>query len=143
MEVNFQLQPIDGEIIVVEDDPLLRDLMQEILTDVGARCVGFSTGDDALIYMLQSGTQCALIVADHGLPGQVQGAELAELVRGRWPTIPVVITSGWTDSFIGLPSSTSFLQKPWTLEGLVTAVAEALQPGVPVSEKTPHPNDGT
>jgi len=39
-------------------------------------------------------TRCALIIADHGLPRQIQGAELAELVRGRWPEIPVVITSG-------------------------------------------------
>ncbi|WP_219094946.1 response regulator [Pseudomonas sp. UMAB-40] len=141
MDVNFRLQPIDGAIIVVEDDPLLRHLMQEILTEVGGHCIAFGTGDDALIYMLQSGTQCALIIADHGLPGQVQGAELAELVRGKWPKIPIVITSGWTDSFIGLPENSNFLPKPWTLEGLVTAVAEALQPGVPVSEKNPHPND--
>ncbi|UVM50710.1 response regulator [Pseudomonas sp. B21-015] len=136
MDVNFRLQPIDGEIVVVEDDPLLRDLMQDILVDVGAQCVAFSSGDDALIYLLQSDTKCALIIADHGLPGQVQGAELAELVRGRWPEIPIVITSGWTDTFIGLPGATNFLPKPWTLEGLVTAVAELLQPGVPVSKKS-------
>ncbi|WP_371929120.1 response regulator [Pseudomonas sp. AU8050] len=136
MDVNFRLQPIDGEIVVVEDDPLLRDLMQEILVDVGAQCVAFSSGDDALIYLLQSVTKCALIIADHGLPGQVQGAELAELVRGRWPELPIVITSGWTDTFIGLPGGANFLPKPWTLEGLVTTVAELLQPGVPVSKKS-------
>lgn len=136
MDVNFRLQPIDGEIVVVEDDPLLCALMQEILVDVGTKCVAFGNGDDALIYLLRSDTQCALIIADHGLPGQVQGAELAELVRGRWPEIPIIITSGWTDSFIGLPRATSFLPKPWTLEGLVAAVAELLQPGVPVSKKS-------
>ena len=136
MDVNFRLQPIDGEIVVVEDDPLLRDLMQEILVEVGAECVAFSTADDALVHMLTSETRCALIIADHGLPGSMQGAELAELVRGRWPEIPIVITSGWTDTFIGLPSATNFLPKPWTLEGFVTAVAELLQPGVPLSKKS-------
>ncbi|VVO61023.1 response regulator [Pseudomonas fluorescens] len=131
MDVNFRLQPIDGEIVIVEDDALLRDLMREILVDVCAQCVAFGTADDALIYLLQSSTRCALIIADHGLPGQVQGAELAELVRDRWPEIPIVITSGWTNTFIGLPSSTNFLPKPWTLEGLVMAVADLLESGVP------------
>lgn len=138
MDVNFQLQPIDGEIVVIEDDPLLLGLMCEILTEVGASSVAFSTADDALIYMLQSGTRCALIIADHGLPGRIKGAELAELVRGRWPQLPVVITSGWADSYIGLPESTNFLPKPWTVDGLVKAIADLLQPGVPVSEKTPQ-----
>lgn len=134
MEVNFRLQPVDGEIVIVEDDDLLRDLMQIILEDVGARCVAFATADDALFHLLQSGSQCALIITDHGLPGQVQGAELAELVRGRWPEKPIIITSGWTSTFIGLPESTTFLPKPWTLESLVMAVADLLQPGVPVTK---------
>jgi DNA-binding response OmpR family regulator len=138
MDVNFRLQPIDGHIVVVEDDPLLRDLMREILTDVGAQCVAFGTGDDALIYLLESGTKCALIIADHGLPGQVQGAELAELAQGKWPEIQVIITSGWTDKFIGLPANTTFLPKPWSVEGLVTAVADLLQPGVPATKASPH-----
>ncbi|MGF6287026.1 response regulator [Pseudomonas silensiensis] len=142
MDVNFRLQPIDGEIVIVEDDALLRDLMREILVDVGAQCVAFATADDALIHLLQSGTQCALIIADHGLPGQVQGAELAELVHSRWPKMPIVITSGWTETFIGLPESTNFLPKPWTLEGLVMAVAELLQPGVPTTKIAGRPNNG-
>jgi DNA-binding response OmpR family regulator len=134
MDVNFRLLPINGEIVIVEDEPLLRELTREILGEVGAECVAFSTADDALIHMLTSKTRCALIIADHGLPGQVQGAELAELARGRWPETPVIITSGWTDTFIGLPPATHFLAKPWSLEELVMAVANLLQPGVPPTE---------
>ena len=131
MDVNFRLPPIDGEIVVIEDDPVLLSLMLEILVEVGARCVAFGTADDALIHMLTSDTRCALIIVDHGLPGQIQGAELAALVHGRWPEIPAIITSGWSDTFIGLPATTNFLAKPWTLEGLVMAVANTLQLGVP------------
>lgn len=141
MDVNFQLQPIDGHIVVVEDDPLLRDLMREILTDVGAQCVAFGTGDDALIHLLESGTKCALIIADHGLPGQVQGAELAALAQGKWPEIQAIITSGWTDKFIGLPANMAFLSKPWSVEQLVTTVAELLQPGVPANKTSLHTSE--
>ncbi|MDQ0121550.1 DNA-binding NtrC family response regulator [Pseudomonas lini] len=131
MDVNYRLPPIDGEIVVVEDDALLRSLVLEILMEVGAHCVAFGNADDALIHMLTSHTRCALIIADHGLPGQIQGAELAALAHSRWPEIPAIITSGWSDTFIGLPPTTNFLAKPWTLEGLVMAVANTLQPGVP------------
>ena len=141
MDKNFQLEPINGEIVVIEDDPLLLGLMCEILTEVGTNCVAFRTADDALVHLLVADTRCVLIIADHGLPGRIKGGELAELVRGRWPELPVVITSGWADSFIGLPESTNFLPKPWTVDGLVNAVAELLQPGVPVSKKPSHPND--
>ncbi|TPG83402.1 response regulator [Pseudomonas mandelii] len=138
MDVNFRLPPINGEIVIVEDESLLRELMRETLSEVGAECVAFSNADDALIHMLASDTRCALIIAAHGLPGQIQGAELAELVRGRWPEMPVVITSGWTDTFIGLPATTQFLAKPWSLEGLVMTVANLLQPGVPSTDTPKH-----
>ena len=139
MDLKFRLQPIDGEIIVVEDDPLLLSLMCEILTEVGARCVAFGTADDALVYLLGSGTKCLLVIADHGLPGQLQGAEFVSMVQNRWPEIAAIVTSGWTDHFIGLPPNTCFLPKPWPVGGLVKAVAELLQPGVPISEKPPLP----
>jgi len=131
MDVNFQLLPIDGEIVIVEDDVLLLGLMKDILLDVGAQCVAFSTADDALIHMLGSDTRCALMIVDHGVPGQVQGAELAELVKHKWPETRIIITSGWTQTFIGIPAGTAFLPKPWSLEELVRAVANQLQPGVP------------
>lgn len=140
MDVNFRLQPIDGEIVIVEDDSLLRELMRDILEDVGAQCIAFVTADDALIHLLQTGTKCALIIADHGLPGQVQGAELAALVQDKWPGTHVIVTSGWTDRFIGLPANTSFLLKPWSLEELVTAIADLLQPGVPMSRSPKNPS---
>lgn len=139
MDVGFRLQPIDGEIVVVEDDPLLLGLMVEILTEVGARCIPFITADDALIHLLVSQTRCVLIIADHGLPGRIKGGELAELVQERWPEISIVITSGWAKDFIGLPSKTIFLAKPWALDELVATVANLLQPGVPITKTPVHP----
>ncbi|MGY2260844.1 response regulator [Pseudomonas sp. SDO55104_S430] len=133
MDVDLQLLTINGEILVVEDDPQLRELTREILCDVGAESVAFSTADDALDYMRESKIRCALIIADLGLPGRVQGAELARLVRERWPDIPVIITSGWTDAVVGLPANTIFLAKPWRVEALVTAVMHLLQPVVSTS----------
>lgn len=137
MNVNFDgVLPIRGEIVIVEDEPTLGELAKEILGEIGARCITFTTGDDALVYLLQSHTDCALVIADHGVPGQVQGVELVEMIASKWPSIPAIITSGWTAEIIGCPANVAFLMKPWTLEELVVAVAEALQPGVPVFRRS-------
>ena len=73
--------PIRGEIIVVEDDPTLRELMVKIVEEIDAKAMAFETADDALTYLLQSQSECCLVIADHGVPGQIQGAEFIEMVR--------------------------------------------------------------
>jgi len=49
VNVNWKgLLPIHGEIIVIEDDPTLRSLMEDIVAEIGAKVVAFDTADDAL-----------------------------------------------------------------------------------------------
>jgi DNA-binding NtrC family response regulator len=131
MDVSLQLAPIDGKVLVIEDEPILRNLMVEILREVNVECVEFPNADDALMHLLLSRDKFALLIVDHGLPGQVQGAELVEYVRSRWPEIPAIITSGWTDTLVGLPANSIFLAKPWNLEALLTAVAAMTNPEHP------------
>lgn len=124
MDVNYKLSPIGGKVLVVEDEELLRTLMIEILREVGAECEGFSNADDALIYLLESHAQFALVIADHGLPGEIQGAELVEMIRSKWPALPAIVTSGWAKSYVKLAPGIKFLSKPWSIDELVKAVSE-------------------
>ena len=49
MNVNWEgLLPISGIVLVIEDDPTLRILMTDILTEIGAQSLAFETADDAL-----------------------------------------------------------------------------------------------
>lgn len=133
MNVNWEgLLPIRGEIVVVEDDPTLRSLMVDIVAEIGAKALAFETADDALTYLLQAHDQCRLVIADHGVPGQVQGIEFIEMVRGRWPSIAAILTSGYLIDPATIPPSTIYLHKPWSLDDLVIAVASLLQPDYPI-----------
>ena len=133
MKVNWEgLLPIQGEIIVVEDDPTLRSLMVDIVAEIGAKAVAFETADDALTYLLQAHDQCRLVIADHGVPGQIQGIEFIEMVRGRWPYIAAILTSGYLIDPATVPPSTIYLHKPWSLDDLVIAVTSLLQPDHPI-----------
>lgn len=52
MKVNWEgLLPIQGEIVVVEDDPTLRLLMVDIVSEIGATVRQFDSADDALTYL--------------------------------------------------------------------------------------------
>jgi DNA-binding NtrC family response regulator len=132
VNVNWEgLLPIRGEIIVIEDDPTLRELMVNIVEEVGAKAIAFETADEALTYLLRSQSECRLVIADHGVPGQIKGTEFIEMVTGRWPSIAAILTSGYLIDPASLPPSIIYLHKPWSLDDLIVAIASLLQPDVP------------
>lgn len=135
MYVNRKgLLPIRGEIIVIEGDTTLGELMVDIVEELGAKPLAFETADDALIYLLQSDGECRLVITDHGAPGQIQGTEFIEMVRGKWPSIAAILTSGYLINPTSVPPSTIYLHKPWSLDDLIVAVASLLQPGFPIQK---------
>ncbi|MEB2622106.1 response regulator [Pseudomonas sp. YuFO8] len=135
MNVEWEkLSPVTGWTIVVEDDPTLRMLMVDILSEIGLRSLDFETADDALVYLLSMPEGCPLVIADHGLPGQIQGAEFIEMVKAKWPSTATILTSGYALDPSIVPSSTTYLDKPWSLNDLVMAVANLLQPGRPLGK---------
>jgi DNA-binding NtrC family response regulator len=133
VNVNWEgILPIQGEVVIVEDDPTLSSLMVDIVAEIGAKALAFETADDALTHLLQAHEQCRLVIADHGVPGQIQGIEFIEMVRSRWPTIAAILTSGYLIDPETVPESTIYLHKPWSLDDLVIAVASLLQPDSPI-----------
>lgn len=135
MNVNWEeLLPISGNVLVVEDDPTVRVLITDILAEIGAQSLAFETADDAITYLSEAHGQCIMVIADQGLPGQIQGAEFIEMVRGKWPTIATILTSGHELDPSVIPRSTIYLHKPWSLDDLVIAMATLLQPSFPIDK---------
>lgn len=119
---------ITGQVVVVEDDALMRGILVGLFTDLGAECAAFVTADDALIHLMQSSSPCSLLVTDYTLPGQLDGKELALMVNERWPEVPIVVTTGY-GSEIGddLPPRIAFLRKPWSIGFMIATVEELMQ----------------
>lgn len=124
--------PIEGVVIIVEDDDMLRALLIQIIKDLGAAHHAFASADEALMHMLAKPEDFALVVTDHGVPGQIKGAEYLHMVAQRWPQLPTILTSGYELEASVVPEGTLYIQKPWTIDNLVIALASLLQPGVPV-----------
>src|SRR5690606_15763074 len=92
----------------------------------GSGCIAFGTADDALIHLLQSRRACTLLIADHGVPGQLLGGDLAKMVGEKWPETAVILTSGYELDPSGLPPKVRYLQKPWAVDSLILVIAELL-----------------
>lgn len=121
---------MQSNIVVVEDDRILRQLMIDILTDMGATCLEFEAADDALIHLLNTPAIYSLLITDHSLPGQLSGAELVEMISAKWPKLPMILTTGLDNNFGQLPSNVIFLKKPWRLEQLVDSVTTLIDPAL-------------
>jgi len=113
-------------VIVIEDDPTLRTLLVEILTELGAVCSAFDNAEDALINMLGLKDDCSLIVVDHGVPGSIQGMEFISMAHERWPGLPAILTSGYQLDVSQVTPPVIYLFKPWSIDELADAINKAL-----------------
>ena len=85
-----------SRILMVEDDDLVRAALTRRLTRLGYAVVGVSNANDA-IATLAAGVAFDYLLTDIMLTGPVTGTMLATHVRGRWPTIKIVLMTGYQE----------------------------------------------
>ena len=106
--------------LVVEDDPLQREVVAELLKDEGLEVVECSTAEAAELVLVSTGTELKVLVTDVNLAGAMSGVELAGYAKRKFPHISVVMVSGKGPAYI--PHATSFLMKPFRPKELLQAV---------------------
>ena len=113
-------------ILVLADDEIIRALMVDVLEEFGAVVTSFPSADEGMIYLEQGDEPVDLIVSDIQMPGLLNGYDLSKVVAHRWPTVPVVLTSGNSKLASQLGASVRFLPKPWSTGHLIECVQTAL-----------------
>ena len=114
-------------VLLVEDEPLLGELMTEALTDQGFEVRAASDAGDALRYLL-SGAEIDILFTDIDLGGAMNGAELAQLARELRPQLPIVYTSGRRapDEIAAVPGA-AFLPKPYSLDDVSATLGQIVR----------------
>jgi DNA-binding response OmpR family regulator len=112
-------------LLVVEDEPLVLELLEAALSDGGFEVVVAVSGGEALALMEQDPGRFRAVLTDIRLGAGPDGWEVAQCARERMAAVPVVYMSGdsgheWTSK--GVPGSV-LLAKPFAPAQLVTAVA--------------------
>src|SRR5512141_808736 len=101
-------------VLVVEDEFLLRMDAVDMIGNAGFEVVEAANADQA-IEILEARRDITVVFTDIQMPGSMDGLRLARAVRGRWPPIKIVATSGHSNvRQADLPDGGRFLRKPYS-----------------------------
>ena len=120
------LQPVhkaeDGLVVlVVEDDPVVREFAVSACREIG--CTVYHAGDGLqALAVLEAHDDIGLLFTDVGLPGTMNGRQLAAVATERWPGLKVLFTTGYTANAIVhhgvLDPGVNFIGKPFSIAAL-------------------------
>jgi len=112
-------------VLIVEDEFLLRKSAAGMIEDTGFDVVEAGNADEA-IAILEARPDIRVVFTDIQMPGSMNGLKLAHYVRGKWPPIKIIATSGqMTLSDSDLPEGGIFVPKPYAPEA-ISATLHAL-----------------
>jgi PAS domain S-box-containing protein len=121
-------------ILLVEDEPDLRELTRTVLASKGYTIVEARNAEEAEHLAENNGAKIHLLLTDVIMPG-ISGRELAKRILARHSAMRVLYMSGYTYNVIAqggtLERGVSFLQKPFTPSSLAEKVREVLDGVVP------------
>jgi CheY-like chemotaxis protein len=118
-----------GTILVVEDDDDVREHSQEILSELGYQILTARDSTEALS-LLEASAEIRLLFTDVGLPGPLNGRQLAEEARQRRPDLRVLFTTGYARNAIvhqgRLDPGVELITKPFTYAALARKIRGVL-----------------
>jgi CheY-like chemotaxis protein len=121
---------VAGEtVLIVDDEPSVRMLIAEVLAELGYTAIEAAEGSSAL-RVLQSDTRIDLLVTDVGLPGGMNGRQLADFGRVARPKLKILFITGYAEKTVvagdRLEAGMGVLTKPFAMEGLAARIKELI-----------------
>ncbi|HYG30895.1 MAG TPA: PAS domain S-box protein [Allosphingosinicella sp.] len=111
-------------VLLVEDNDHVREFAEQLLVDLGYRVVGAACADEALAALERDPVD--IVFSDVVMPDR-SGVELARIVGERWPRLPVVLATGYSEEVLGgAASEFEILAKPYGADSLSAALGRAL-----------------
>jgi len=116
-------QPI---VLIVDDDPLLTNMLRQSLTPKGFQLLEANTGAGALALLSSQTVQ--IVVLDMTLP-DMTGLQVAQTLAQTHPALPIVMATGHDLDPAGLPANVvDVIRKPFSLRSLAARLHELLNP---------------
>jgi CheY-like chemotaxis protein len=116
-------------VLVVEDEPVIRDLIIEVLGDLGYQALEAGDGPSGL-KILQSKRRIDLLITDVGLPG-LNGRQLADQARERRPDLKVLFITGYAENATlangFLEPGMAMMTKPFAVDALARKIGQLLE----------------
>ena len=114
-----------GRVLIVEDDTFVAELAADMLSELGFEATIVHSAKEALERMA-GGDKPELVFTDIVMPGGLTGIELARKLRQRFPELPILLTTGYSEQ-VAATQGFPVLQKPYELHSLASAIGEVLK----------------
>nr|WP_091713910.1 PAS domain-containing sensor histidine kinase [Methylobacterium phyllostachyos] len=119
-------------VLIVDDEPTVRMLVSDILEDLGYTAI--EAGDSAAgLKMLQSDVRIDLLITDVGLPGGMNGRQMADAARVSRPDLRVLFITGYAENAIlgngHLSPGMAVLTKPFAIETMAARIRSMIEAG--------------
>lgn len=109
-------------VLLVEDDPLIREFVVEALREAGYHVIHASTGEEALAWCKRHVAD--VLVTDVRLPGPLDGWQIAERYREEDPGLPVIYATGFSPSTPRPVPGSRIVKKPFHPDEIVRTIKE-------------------
>jgi CheY-like chemotaxis protein len=142
-EFTAKPEPVRGgkeTILIVEDEPGLREIVQDVMREYQYHVAVAASGAEALRIWDEWDGRFDLVLTDMIMPGGMNGLELVERLKKRKPELKVIYTSGYSDELTGKDlrqDDKVFLPKPYLPSQLARLVRKCLD--APVKRGQPYP----
>ncbi|WP_238193033.1 hybrid sensor histidine kinase/response regulator [Methylobacterium frigidaeris] len=117
-------------VLVIDDEPSIRMLVTEVLEDLGYTAIEAADGPSGL-RVLQSDARIDLLVTDVGLPGGMNGRQVADAARVTRPDLKVLFITGYAENAaVGngyLDCGMQVLTKPFAMEALASRIRDLIE----------------
>ena len=118
-----------GTVLIVDDEANVRGVVKEVLDDIGLGSIEAEDGPSALT-VLDSQASIDLLITDVGLPGGLNGRQLADAARAGRPALKVLFITGYAENAVigngQLEPGMRILTKPFTIDALALRVKDLL-----------------
>ena len=128
-------------VLVVDDSADVAEVTSSLFEQLGYETI-YRDSAEAALEVLEAGTKIDLVFSDIVMPGTIDGVGLTREIRSRYPNLPVVLTTGYSDAANAAPSSIRVLRKPFDTEALRDFIHDITSPrllkpsGVPLASST-------
>lgn len=121
-------QNAGGNILFVDDDPLVREAVAPALSGAGFS-VQVATNADEALALLESEKHFDLMFSDIVMPGKLNGIDLAQAARRRYPDMKVLLATGYTERHVE-QEDVQLIAKPYDITDVIWRIQQSIHSGL-------------
>ena len=104
-------------VLIVDDSADVAEVTSSLFEHLGYETL-YRDSAEAALKLLADGTKIDLVFTDIVMPGTIDGVGLARAIRSRYPSLPVILTTGYSDAAQAAPPDLRILHKPFDVDAL-------------------------